>query len=63
LLFWAAVLNGLLAAPLIVIILVVCNNRHIMGKRVNGRLLNLFGLLAAVVMSLAALATILMWLL
>lgn len=61
-LFWAAVLNGLLAPPLIVIILLVSNNRHVMGKHVNGRLLNIFGGLAAFVMSAAAVATLLSWL-
>lgn len=57
-LFWAAVLNGLLAAPLIVIILMVCNNVHIMGKRVNGLWLNLLGTIAALVMGIAAVATL-----
>lgn len=57
-LFWAAVLNGLLAAPLIVIILLVCNNAHIMGKRVNGRWLNAFGIFAALLMGVAAVATL-----
>jgi NRAMP (natural resistance-associated macrophage protein)-like metal ion transporter len=31
LLFFAAVLNGLLAPPLIIIILIICNNGHVMG--------------------------------
>lgn len=57
-LFWAAVLNGLLAAPLIVIILLVCNNAHIMGKRVNGHWLNAFGIFAALLMGVAAVATL-----
>jgi len=55
-LFWSAVLNGLLAPPLIVIILMVCNNRRVMGEHVNGRLLNLFGIGAALVMIIAAVA-------
>jgi Mn2+/Fe2+ NRAMP family transporter len=55
-LFWSAVLNGLLAPPLIVIILMVCNNRRVMGEHVNGRWLNLFGIGAALVMIIAAFA-------
>lgn len=55
-LFWSAVLNGLLAPPLIIIILMVCNNRRVMGEHVNGRLLNLFGIGAALVMIIAAVA-------
>lgn len=55
-LFWAAVLNGLLAPPLIIIILIVCNNRKVMGEHRNGRPLNILGGLAAVMMSAAVLA-------
>lgn len=54
LLFWSAVLNGLLAPPLIVIILLVCNNHAIMQGHTNGRLLNLLGIIAAGLMTGAA---------
>ncbi len=57
-LFWSAVLNGLLAPPLIVIIVVVCNNPRVMGREVNGRWLNVLGLGAALVMTLAGIAMI-----
>ena len=40
-LFWTAVINGVLAPPLLVIIMIVSNNKKIMGKRVNGRFTNL----------------------
>jgi NRAMP (natural resistance-associated macrophage protein)-like metal ion transporter len=53
-LFWSAVLNGVLAPPLIVIILFVCNNREVMQDRVNGRWLNGLGGLTAAVMGVAA---------
>lgn len=62
-LFWSAVLNGVLAPPLIVIILFICNNKKVMGKNVNGKLINFFGVLAALVMSFAALAMIYGWIL
>ena len=55
-LLWSAMLNGLLAPPLIVIILMVCNNRRVMGEHVNGKWLNLLGLGVALVMSIAAVA-------
>jgi len=55
-LFWAAVVNGVLAPPLIVVVLVVCNNRGLMEGHRNGWLLNLLGGTAAVVMSAAAVA-------
>jgi Mn2+/Fe2+ NRAMP family transporter len=61
-LFWSAVVNGLLAPPLIVIILVVCNNRKVMGRYKNGMALNVLGGAAAVVMTAAAIALIVSWL-
>ncbi|HVX42129.1 MAG TPA: Nramp family divalent metal transporter [Gemmatimonadaceae bacterium] len=54
LLIWSAVINGLLAPPLIIIILVVCNNPRVMGPHRNGRALNLLGGAAALLMTTAA---------
>ncbi len=61
-LFWSAVLNGVLAPPLIVIILLVCNNRRVMGEPTNGKLLNTLGVIAAIVMSAATIAMFVTWL-
>ncbi len=61
LLVWSAVINGLLAPPLIIIILVVCNNAGVMGEHRNGRGLNILGGAAAVLMSAAAAALIWSW--
>jgi Mn2+/Fe2+ NRAMP family transporter len=55
-LFWAAVVNGILAPPLIAIILHVSNNRAVMGEHTNGRLLNVLGVVTTLVMSAAAIA-------
>jgi len=52
-LLYSAVLNGLVAPPLIVVLLFICNNRKIMGKNGNGWLSNTLGWLAVVIMSLA----------
>ena len=57
-LVWSAVMNGVLAPPLIVIILMVCNNETIMGRYKNGRLLNVLGWTAAVLMGVGAIAMI-----
>jgi Mn2+/Fe2+ NRAMP family transporter len=59
LLIWSAVVNGLLAPPLIVIILVVCNNERVMGPHRNGRGLNVLGGLSALLMTGAAIALVL----
>jgi Mn2+/Fe2+ NRAMP family transporter len=53
-LFFTAVINGLVAPPLLVMIMLVGNNKKIMGKRTNSRLTNILGWDAAAVMFLAA---------
>ena len=55
-LFLSAVLNGLLAAPLLLLVMLVSNNRAIMGEHANGPWLNVLGWSATAVMSLAAAA-------
>jgi NRAMP (natural resistance-associated macrophage protein)-like metal ion transporter len=55
-LVWAAVVNGFLAPPLIVVVLVVCNNRELMGEHRNGWPLNVLGGATALVMTGAAMA-------
>ncbi len=57
----AAIINGFLAPPLLVAIMLVANNRHIMGNRVNGRWSNILGWTTTVVMFVAALALVLTW--
>jgi NRAMP (natural resistance-associated macrophage protein)-like metal ion transporter len=55
-LFVCAVLNGLLAPPLLFLVMLVSRNRAIMGEHANGPWLNGLGWTATAVMSLAALA-------
>jgi len=55
-LFLSAVLNGVLAPPLLVLVMLVGNNRSIMGEHTNGFWLNLFGWTATVLMTAAAVA-------
>jgi Mn2+/Fe2+ NRAMP family transporter len=57
-LFWTAVINGFLAPPLLVLLMLVANNRKVLGKRVNGRGLNILGWLTTIVMFLAAIALV-----
>ena len=60
-LFWTAVINGFLAPPLLVVIMLISNNRAIMGRRVNGRLMNLMGWLTALLMFAAAAGLVCTW--
>jgi NRAMP (natural resistance-associated macrophage protein)-like metal ion transporter len=60
-LFWTAVINGLLSPPLLVVIMLVSNNRKVMGDKVNGLAGNIFGWAAAAIMFAAAIGMILTW--
>ena len=60
-LFWTAVINGVLAPPLLVMIMLVSNNQKVMGLRVNGRLTNFIGWSTAVIMSAAAIGMFVTW--
>ena len=61
LLLWSAVINGLLAPPLIIIVILICNNPKVMGSFRNGWSLNAFGGFAGLIMSGSALALIASW--
>jgi NRAMP (natural resistance-associated macrophage protein)-like metal ion transporter len=53
-LFWTAVINGFLAPPLLVIIMLVANSKQVMGTRTNGWAMNLLGWSTAILMTAAA---------
>jgi NRAMP (natural resistance-associated macrophage protein)-like metal ion transporter len=55
-LFWSAVANGVLAPPLIVLVVLLTSDPSVMGERVNPRWLRWMGWIAATVMSGAAVA-------
>lgn len=57
-LVYTAVINGLVAVPLLVLILLVANNRTVMGKHTNGALSNILGIVSTVLMAVAAVVTI-----
>ncbi|HEX9108048.1 MAG TPA: divalent metal cation transporter, partial [Longimicrobiales bacterium] len=58
LLVGSAVLSGLLAPPLMVLILLITNDSKVMAGHTNGRLMNVLGVLATVIMGLAAIALV-----
>jgi NRAMP (natural resistance-associated macrophage protein)-like metal ion transporter len=60
-LFWTAVLNGLLAPPLLVLIMLVANSKRVMGKHTNGRWINVLGWGATAAMFAAAAGLLLTW--
>jgi Mn2+/Fe2+ NRAMP family transporter len=60
-LFWTAVINGVLAPPLIVLIMLVSNSKKVMKDRTNGPLTNILGWATAVIMTAAATAMFVTW--
>jgi len=55
-LYYTAVLNGLVAPPMLWLILLMSNNRTIMQEQVNGRVANMLGWVTTMAMTMAALA-------
>jgi Mn2+/Fe2+ NRAMP family transporter len=60
-LFWSAVINGVLAPPLIVVVVLLTSDPKVMGERVNPPLLKGLGWFTAVVMTGATIAMFLTW--
>lgn len=59
-LIYTAILYGLTAPVLIAIILHISNNKKIMGENVNGRITNILGFTALIIMTVTAVALIYM---
>jgi NRAMP (natural resistance-associated macrophage protein)-like metal ion transporter len=55
-LLWSAVLNGMLAPPLVVLVVMLTSDKRVMRDRVNGRGAKVLGWICAAVMSVAAVA-------
>ena len=55
-LFWSAVINGVLASPLVVLVVLLTSDHTVMGRRINGPLLRGLGWAAAIVMMAATVA-------
>jgi len=60
-LFWTAVINGLISPPLLVIIMLVSNNKKVMGDKVNSAGANIVGWAATAIMFAAAIGMLLTW--
>ena len=60
-LFWAAILNGIVAAPLMTVIMIMASNRKVMGKFVIPRYLRWVGWCATTVMLCVCIGVLLSW--
>jgi NRAMP (natural resistance-associated macrophage protein)-like metal ion transporter len=56
LLVFVAVINGVIAAPLLVVVLIISNSRRLMGDYVNGHVANVLGWLTFALMAVASIA-------
>jgi Mn2+/Fe2+ NRAMP family transporter len=55
-LFWSAVLNGLLAPPLVILVVLLTSDKKVMGTRTNSKRAKVLGWICAAIMAAAAVA-------
>jgi len=55
-LYYAAVINGVVAPLLLLMVMLISNNRKIMKDKTNGRVSNILGWITTIAMGLAAVA-------
>lgn len=60
-LFWTAVLNGLVAPPLLALVMLIANDAAVMGQWTNGRWLNFLGWGTTLVMFVAGIGLLATW--
>jgi NRAMP (natural resistance-associated macrophage protein)-like metal ion transporter len=57
-LVWTAVINGFLAPPILVVVMLVANNKKVLGTRVNGQVANIIGWATTIIMLAAAVSLV-----
>ncbi|MBI4096999.1 MAG: divalent metal cation transporter, partial [Candidatus Levybacteria bacterium] len=55
-LYYTAILNGIIAPPLMVLLMLISNNKKIMGEYTNSFSINILGVIITAVMGIASLA-------
>lgn len=55
-LYYSAVVNGIVAVPLIIVIMLISNNKAILGNKTNGPIVNALGVITILVMGVSAVA-------
>ena len=58
---WTAVIYGFLAPPLLVLIMLIANNRAVMGRWINGWWMNVIGWATTAAMFAAAAGLVVTW--
>jgi NRAMP (natural resistance-associated macrophage protein)-like metal ion transporter len=57
-LIYAAVINGFISIPLLVVILKIANDKKVLGDKVNGKISNVISIITVVVLAVAAAAMV-----
>ncbi len=57
-LFYSAVLNGVLAPPLIIVVILLTNSKSVMGERTNSPAMRILGWITVAVMTLASIGAV-----
>ncbi|HEU5488923.1 MAG TPA: divalent metal cation transporter, partial [Candidatus Nitrosotalea sp.] len=60
---YAAVINGIIAVPLLVLIMKIGNDKQILETRTNGRISNITGWITVGIMGFSVIAMFLTWIL
>jgi Mn2+/Fe2+ NRAMP family transporter len=60
-LVWSGIVQGFSTPPLMLLILLMTNNRALMGKRVNSRLTNVLGWITVAAIFSASLGLVATW--
>jgi Mn2+/Fe2+ NRAMP family transporter len=58
-LFWSAIINGIVAVPLMAVVIVLASKRSVMGPFIVGRTMRVLGWLATALMGIAAVCMLL----
>jgi Mn2+/Fe2+ NRAMP family transporter len=61
-LYYSAAINGILAAPLLIILIMIANNKKILGEHRNGKLSNFLTGVTAISMGIISILTVYAWL-
>jgi Mn2+/Fe2+ NRAMP family transporter len=60
-LVWSGIVQGFSTPPLMLLIMLMTNNRRVMGERVNGRAINILGWVTTAAIFAATLGLVLTW--
>lgn len=58
-LIYAAIINGVISIPILIIIMKISNDKKLLGKNVNGKISNTIGVITIIIMTIPVIFMIL----